>query len=257
MRNRIKTLAWYLKQPKGLSLIVSLIKRKTIYKSREKTRADAEKWCKQHSVETSVAFQKLFGSSVQSYKEPENIFIEEFNYAQQKADASPFKMGGRGNIGLLYNVCEQVQAKYMIETGVAYGWSSLSILLSLAKRPGSLLISTDMPYAKMGNEDFVGIVVPQHLKDHWLLIREADVSGLPKAFKKVEYLDVIHYDSDKSYLGRMTSYPKLYAKLRSGGVFVSDDIQDNLAFKHFCEKINVIPTVISFRNQFVGAFIKP
>lgn len=257
MINRIKTLGWYLRQPKGLSLVLSLIKRKTIYKKRERTREEAGEWCRKHSVETAEAFQKLFPGTQRSYVEPEDVHPDDFQYAQQKADASPFKMGGRGNVGLLFNVCEQVQAKYVAETGVAYGWSSLSILLSLAKRPGSLLVSTDMPYAKMGNDDFVGIVVPQHLKEHWRLIREADISGLPKAFKDVEYLDVVHYDSDKSYLGRMTTYPKLYKKLRAGGVFVSDDIQDNIAFKHFCEKLNLDPVVISFRNQFVGAFIKP
>ncbi len=119
-----------------------------------------------------------------------------------------------------------------------------------------MLVSTDMPYAKMGNEDFVGIVVPLELKKHWRLIREADISGLPKAFKNIQYLDVVHYDSDKSYLGRMTTYPKLYKKLRSGGIFISDDIQDNLAFKHFCEKMDVKPIIISFQNQFVGVFTK-
>jgi predicted O-methyltransferase YrrM len=237
-------------------LVLDLIKRKTIFRNKEKTGAEAMEWCKQNALDTNAAFKKLFPGTQVAYTEPEEIFPEEFQYAQQKAEGTPFKMGGRGNIGLLYNVCEQVQAKFAAETGVAYGWSSLSILLSLAKRPGSILVSTDMPYAKMGNDDFVGIVVPPQLKEHWRLIREADISGLPKAFKHVQYLDVVHYDSDKSYLGRMTTYPKLYKKLRSGGIFISDDIQDNLAFKHFCEELNITPIVITFRNQFVGVFTK-
>lgn len=256
MINRLKTLSWYLKQPKGAQLVLDLIKRKTIYKAREKTGSEAKAWCEENALNTDQAFKRLFPDSDINYVEPETIFPEEFQHAQQKVDGTPFKMGGRGNTSLLYNVCEQVQAKYVAETGVAYGWSSLSILLSLNKRPGSLLVSTDMPYAKMGNEDFVGIVVPHHMKENWRLIREADLSGLPKAFKGIEYLDVVHYDSDKSYLGRMTTYPKLYKKLRTGGVFVSDDIMDNLAFKHFCEQLNIVPIVIAFRNQFVGVFIK-
>ena len=113
-----------------------------------------------------------------------------------------------------------------------------------------------MPYAKMGNEDYVGTVVLPKLKTHWQLIRESDISGLPKALKNIPYLDVVHYDSDKSYLGRMITYPKLYNKLRKGGFFISDDINDNLAFKHFCEKHNQTPVVIPFENRYVGVIVK-
>ena len=149
---------------------------------------------------------------------------------------TPFKMGGKGNIDLLYNICEETKAKYVAETGVAYGWSSLAILLSLKNRPGSKLISTDLSYAKMGNEDAVGIVVPKELKSSWTLIQEPDSAGLPKGLKEVPHLDVVHYDSDKSYLGRMNSYPILYNKLRKGGVFISDDIGIMLDSKIFVKR---------------------
>src|SRR5690606_32311972 len=116
---------------------------------------------------------------------------------------------------------------------------SLSILLALGDYPTARLYSTDMPYANMGNEDFVGIVVPPRYKEQWELFREADVSGIPKILAKVKSLDLIHYDSDKSYLGRMQTYPKLWGKLRSGGVFISDDIQDNLAFRDYAKKLGI------------------
>ena len=165
-------------------------------------------------------------------------------------------MGGQGNIVLLYNICERIGARFVLETGVAYGWSSLSILLSLKDRDKSLLVSTDMPYAKMGNEDYVGIAVPPGLKNCWKLIREPDISSLPKALSEVPHLDVVHYDSDKSYLGRMMSYPKLYNKLRQGGIFISDDINDNIAFKHFCQKLNKIPVIVPFEDKYVGIIVK-
>ena len=50
----------------------------------------------------------------------------------------------------------------------------------------------------------------------------------------VPYLDLCHYDSDKSYYGRRWAYPKLWEALKTGGIFISDDIQDNWAFKEFC-----------------------
>ena len=253
---KIKTLKWYLDQPKGLQLVLNLLKRKTIYRRLENTRREATSWCSDQAMETKDALKKIFGKQDVLYDDPSEVFPGEFQFAKEKYETTPYQMGGRGNITLLYSICEELTAKYVLETGVAYGWSSLSVLLSLNKRKDCLLVSTDMPYAKMGNEDYVGIVVPHHLKDHWYLIKESDISGLPKALKKVPYLDLVHYDSDKSYLGRMSTYPKLYNKLREGGVFISDDINDNLAFMHFCEKQNKQPIVISFEDKYVGVLMK-
>ena len=165
-------------------------------------------------------------------------------------------MGGAGNIDLIYNLCEHIQAKKAVETGVAYGWSSLSILLSLEKRNDALLISTDLPYAKMNNEDFVGCVVPQRLHSKWKLVRDPDRVALETVLSEIGTLDLCHYDSDKSYAGRMFAYPKIWKALRKGGILISDDIQDNIGFKVFCERIKMEPYIISFENKFVGVMEK-
>lgn len=256
MLKKLETLKWYLQQPKGLSLIINLVKRNTIYRSLEKSGDESLEWCSKNALSTKEALQTLFPDKQIHFVNVANVFENEFSGAKAKMAATPFKMGGMGNIDLLYNICELTQAAFVAETGVAYGWSSLSILLSISKRAGSKLISTDMPYAKMGNENYVGIVVPENLKPNWILIQESDTSGLPKGFAKVLYLDVVHYDSDKSYLGRKNTYPILYDKLKKGGIFISDDIGDNMAFKHFCDKMNVKPLIVQFNNQYVGLFTK-
>ena len=253
---KLEKLAWYLKQPKGSQLILNRLKQKTYYKSREKTRKESENWCRLHAVDNLSAMKQLFSSDGLVYEEIEKVYPDEFREAELTVRNTPFKMGGAGNLSLLFNVCNHLQAKFVIETGVAYGWSSFALLLSLSKRPGSRLISIDMPYPTMGNEAYVGVVVPKQLKPNWTLIREPDISGLPKALKLVPHLDLVHYDSDKSYLGRMFSYPKLYEKLRAGGIFISDDINDNLAFKDFCEELKVTPVITSFEEKYVGAFVK-
>jgi hypothetical protein len=256
MISKLKTSVWYLKQPKGYQLLFNLVKQKTIYKQKENTRNESIEWCAERSEDTTVALSKLFPGSGENFADIEKIYPNEFHFASQQVEITPFQMGGAGNMNLLYNICETIQAQYVAETGVAYGWSSLSILLSISKRKDSLLISTDMPYAKMGNQNSVGVVVPPHLRKNWLLIQESDISGLSKGLKKTGCLDVVHYDSDKSYLGRMKTYPVLYDKLRRGGVFISDDIQDNIGFKDFCEKLKIIPTIISFEGKYIGVFIK-
>ena len=48
--------------------------------------------------------------------------------------------------------------------------------------------------------------------------------------------------------------------IKPKGILVSDDVSDNLAFKHFCEKRNMTPTIIhTFDTQaekHVGILVK-
>ena len=60
---------------------------------------------------------------------------------QTTSEKCPYNLGGEGNLPILYAICESIKASQVIETGVAYGWSSLSILLSISKREGSKLFS--------------------------------------------------------------------------------------------------------------------
>jgi hypothetical protein len=72
----------------------------------------------------------------------------------------------------------------VIETGVAYGWSSGAILKSVSSREGQL-ISIDMPMLKQSDYHLIGVAVEPQLKDFWELRREPDRYGLPKAIKKM------------------------------------------------------------------------
>ena len=141
-----------------------------------------------------------------------------------------------------------------LETGVAYGWSSLAILLGLSKN--GRLFSSDMPYPKLNNEKYVGIVVPLVLRKNWRLFRYPDVLAFPKIFREQNSFDLIHYDSDKSYQGRMWSQPLLWDKLKKGGVFISDDINDNIAFKEFCENKKISPFIFKSDSKYVGILVK-
>jgi predicted O-methyltransferase YrrM len=254
LRSKIETFFWFFVRPSHYKQLFALIKMRVFKNKKEDTRKEAESWCDQIMVTTEEALLKITNKNTNSI---ETLFEDIFVWAKQVVENSPVKMGGAGDTSLLYHLCEYIEAKNVVETGVAYGWSSLSILLSLQNRENSKLVSTDMPYAKMNNEDYVGCVVPENLRLKWNLLRVPDRKGLPIAFKLFEQIDLCHYDSDKSYGGRVWAYPKLWGKLRNGGVFVSDDISDNIAFKEFSEKLEIEPTVIKIRDQFVGVLIKP
>lgn len=248
-----KTLSGYLKRPDlypelGRKIFKNIFNRKSAFKGKEKTLH----WASSKAISQQEAVQKLFGIRMGNFIE---LFPAELAAAQKKENDCPVKMGGAGALELIYYSCEFTQAKKVIETGVAYGWSSLAALLSLEKRKG-ILYSSDMPYLGQDGDKFVGFVVPENLKSNWKLFRYADKESLPKIFGEAQMVDVVHYDSDKSYEGRMWAYQELYKNLRKGGVFLSDDIGDNSAFQDFCENIPIDPTVVEFEGKFVGIFIK-
>lgn len=154
-----------------------------------------------------------------------------------------------------------MQAKTVIETGVAYGWSSLAILCSVSRRNGALF-SVDMPHPLLKDEGLTGAVVPASLRNRWTLIREPDHSGLMKVLRQVDRLDFIHYDSDKSYLGRQATYRRLWRHLRPGGILMSDDIADNTAFRDFAAEVAITPIVVYSNGsglsgaRYVGLLLK-
>jgi predicted O-methyltransferase YrrM len=133
-----------------------------------------------------------------------------FARCDEIARSCPARMGGAANLDLLYALSEHLQALRVVETGVSYGWSSLALLLSLRKRAGARLISTDLPYPNEPEvERYTGCLVPQELHDQWTLLRMADRDGLPQVLGLFSEIDLCHYDSDKSYAGRMWAYPLL------------------------------------------------
>lgn len=248
-----KTLVGYLQRPDlypelGRKIIKNIFNRNSAFKGKEKTNL----WASQRAVSQEEAILKLFGKKAERFAD---LHRSIYNEALKKQEECPVKMGGAGALELIYEACEFAEAKSVVETGVAYGWSSLAALLSLEKRGGTLY-SSDMPYLGQNGDQFVGYVVPENLKANWKLFRHADKESLPKILAEVQEIDVVHYDSDKAYEGMFWAYNELYPRLRKGGVFISDDINDNSAFQDFCEKNGIEPTVVDFEGKYVGIFVK-
>lgn len=254
MVSKLKTIIWYLKQPKFYKQLAILLKRVLFPHPKEKSGTEALNWCSKNSITTKEYFTKSLNYEIAEFNSLFKKLIEE---GDKLINKTPVNMGGPGNLTLLYYITLSIKASKVVETGVAYGWSSLAILKALNEIGGGRLVSTDMPYAKMNNEQYVGLVVPDYLKDKWKIIRLPDITGLPQALKGFDEIDLCHYDSDKSYRGRMWAYPRLWKSLRSGGYLISDDISDNIAFKEFSERVNVNPYIIRMPSQYVGVMVKP
>ncbi len=251
---KFKTIVWFLARPKYYPQVFQILKRKGNW-VKEHTRDEATDWCRQNAISQEEALKALTGSG--NLLPLQQLFPDIMNQANAQAEKSPVKMGGEGALSLIYHLVKYYKPKNCLETGVAYGWSSLAILLALDEIEGSNLISNDMPYVNENNEDFVGIVVPDTLKGKWTLQRLPDIKGIPIALKKFGgRLDFCHYDSDKSYTGREWATPLLWDALRPNGIMMIDDINDNIAFQEFCQRVSMKPVIIEHQNKYVGILIK-
>ena len=75
--------------------------------------------------------------------------------------------------------------------------------------------------------------------------------------KKVKgEIDLCHYDSDKSWWGRAYAYPLLWNALKPGGLFISDDIQDNMYFANFAKSKSLPFAVTKSDGKYVGLIRK-
>jgi predicted O-methyltransferase YrrM len=202
------------------------------------------RWCR--SVATT---QRASGNLYRAH-------ATELAEAKQRVQAAPEKLGGPGNLELLYNLCEELEARRVIETGVAYGWSSLAILCSITKRNGHLW-STDLPYAYLHAEQVVGIAVPERFRGAWTLLRGADAAQVPNALAAAGMIDLAHYDSDKTLTGMLRTGRMLFEALRPGGVLIVDDAGDHLGLRELAATLGVKPVVISHADKYQGILRKP
>ena len=254
-----KALMWFLKRPKYYLELFRTLKGFALKRFvRAHQIREAKDWCHARSVTTSEATEQLSGKKMG--KGVREMFKEVFCEAQKAVEKCPVKMGGAANLDLLYNIAENSGARKAIETGVAYGWSSLAMLLSLTTREDSILVSTDMPYINRSSAEYIGCVVPDQLRCCWQIIAGPDRFALPQALEKVPTIDLCHYDSDKSFKGRMWAYKLLWDALKPGGYFISDDIGNNLAFRDFCSQIKKEPVIVQSTSEldqkYVGILVK-
>lgn len=243
--SKVRTLAWYLRRPPlyrelGRRVLSLRLTTQAVLEEQARQREEGAQWCARVAVPVEDVLREL------AVQLPARTFAVEQPELLAEADASigrcPVKMGGPASVDFLYHLTIELRPERVVETGVANGWSSLAILAGLRVLGQGSLTSVDMPYAKMGNDRWVGVAVPEHLRARWTLLRLPDRDGIPLALRAGP-VDFAHYDSDKSVEGREYAYPALFRGLRRGGLLVSDDVGDNLAFRDFAQRMGLRPWV--------------
>ena len=122
-------------------------------------------------------------------------------------------------------------------------------------REDARIVSVDMPYPKMDNGAFVGVVVPERFRDKWEIVREPDRHGLGKATARLGgRIDLCHYDS---LLGSpIWLRPSVEGAGPERRFHLRRHLQDNMAFAEFVAEHGAPFAVTAFEAKFVGIIRK-
>ena len=81
-------------------------------------------WCKNREITEKEALNQICADH--EFEDVEIKYSSELANAIKIIRSKKFNWGGQGNISLNYNIANMLKASSILETGVAYGWSSLS-----------------------------------------------------------------------------------------------------------------------------------
>jgi len=155
------------------------------------------------------------------------------------------------NCTILYCVIRHLKPERVVETGVASGASSYTILQALKMNGAGKLYSIDLPQNVFGNAfDMLtekvpegkksGWLVPEDLKHTWTLIEGDSKTELPKLLESLERIDIFIHDSLHTYEHMMFEYQTAWKYIKNGGLLISDDAKANSAFDDFARKNGLV-----------------
>lgn len=164
-------------------------------------------------------------------------------------------LGGGGSLELLYFFSRYLKPDYVLETGVAAGWSSYAILEALKINALGKLDSSDLPYFRIANpEQYIGILVPERLRDSntWDLRILGDSKNLDHFLTPNKRYGLVHYDSDKRHKSRSNFFKRIEPHVDEVSVIIMDDIQDNLAFCSYVSSKRKLFKIFCYESKFIG-----
>jgi predicted O-methyltransferase YrrM len=169
----------------------------------------------------------------------ENIYPEEYGVEE-------------GTALLLYSLIRHARPSVVLEVGVANGRSTMVILSALDANAHGRLVSVDIT---------PDVAAPAHGHPRWSLRvhqgGKASTRELGELFDELGAVDVFFHDAGHRYYEQYGDYVVGCDRLRSGGLFVSDDIDMSFAFLDIARRANVKPVALTDRRKVVGAFRRP
>jgi predicted O-methyltransferase YrrM len=146
-------------------------------------------------------------------------------------------------IKLIGGLVSLMRPNVVVETGVALGFTTATILAAMRKNEQGHLYSVDLPAVQYGHQRETGSAVPAEFRDRWTLLLGRSQKLLPPLLREVEPVDLFLHDANHAYSAQLREYRAAWPQLRPGGVLVSDDV-GNPAFIEFATEVGVRPYLV-------------
>jgi len=153
---------------------------------------------------------------------------------------APFPLYHNGDFALArlcYVLVRIARPRSVVETGVCYGVTSAFLLQALHTNGSGWLHSIDLPPLGKSADEFVGQLVPNHLRDQWRLHRGRSSDLLPKVARELGQVDFFVHDSLHTYHNMQREFEIVTPFLAPQAVVVADDVQGNSAFNDWVSQV--------------------
>jgi hypothetical protein len=139
--------------------------------------------------------------------------------------------GDPGLARAVWCITAHLRPQRAVETGVARGITSRTILEGLARNGDGELWSIDLaPLHRSDLDAEIGFVVPAGRRDRWTLIEGSSRHRLPGLLRRLGGIDLFVHDSLHSERNIRFELEHAWPFVRAGGAVVVDDVHMNAGF---------------------------
>ncbi len=157
----------------------------------------------------------------------------------------------------LYILCRIMKPENIIETGVAYGLSSIYILKALNKNNFGTLHSIDSVFRPWQERNMIGSIIPDELRKRWSFNFGSSNDRLQEVFNDINNVQIFIHDSLHTYKNMMFEFNCAEKNLGKDGIIISDDVLDNDAFFDFTNQKRLENYLVKVKHDLgLGIIIK-
>jgi len=124
--------------------------------------------------------------------------------------------------------------EHVVETGVAHGLSSRTMLEAMRRNGAGRLWSIDLPPMTIHDRrGEIAIAVTDELRDRWTYLEGSSRSRLPTLLANLGRIDIFFHDSLHSTRNVHWELATAWRALTPGGLVIVDDVDCNWGFERF------------------------
>jgi predicted O-methyltransferase YrrM len=135
---------------------------------------------------------------------------------------------------LAWCLVRHLRPERVVETGVARGFTTATVLHALARNDRGGLWSIDVPpLIEAGLAGETGVVVADDLRGRWTLVRGSSRRRLGDVLRELGSVDLFLHDSMHTTRNVRFELGAIWPHLAPGGVAIVDDVERNRAYGRF------------------------